>query len=40
MGKRFDLGSMIETVSGLQEEAAPQVRDIEVITEEIGRAHV
>lgn len=35
MGKRFDLGSMIETVSGLQEEAAPQVRDIEVITEEI-----
>lgn len=35
MGKRFDLGSMIETMSGLQEEAAPQVRDIEVITEEI-----
>ncbi len=35
MGKRFDLGSMIETVSGLQEEAAPQVRDINVITEEI-----
>ena len=35
MGKRFDSGSMIETVSGLQEEAAPQVRDIEVITEEI-----
>lgn len=35
MGKRFDLGAMIETVSGLQEEAAPQVRDIEVITEEI-----
>lgn len=35
MGKKFDLGSMIETVSGLQEEAAPQVRDIEVITEEI-----